>query len=71
MFCDKDFADGASAVRSSGSAAGMIVAIVTAVTVAGKKHVGNSGGQLIFDINGLLREGLIIETVNGLIANGR
>jgi hypothetical protein len=48
----------------------MIVVIATAVTVAGKKHAGNSGGQLIFDINGLLRGGLIIETVSGPIADG-
>jgi hypothetical protein len=71
MFSDKEFADGGSAVRSSGSAATMIVAIATAVTVADKKRAGNSGGQLIFDINKLPREGLIIETGSGLIADGR
>ena len=71
MFCDKDFADGANAARSSGSAAGMIVAIATVATVAGKKRAGNSGGQLTSDINGLLSEDLIIETVSGPIADGR
>jgi hypothetical protein len=71
MFCDKDFADGANAAQSSGSAAAAIVAIATAVTVADKKRSGNSGVQLTSDINGLLREGLIIETVSGPIADGR
>ena len=71
MFSGKEFADGASAVQSSGSAATMIAAIATAVTVAGKKRAGNSGGQLTFDINKLLREDLIIETVSGPIADGR
>ena len=71
MFSDKEFADGANAVRSSGSAAAMIVVIATAVTVADKKRGGNSGEQLIFDINKLLREDLIIETVSGPIADGR
>jgi len=47
MFCDKDFADGANAVRSSGSAAVAIAGIVTVVTIVGKKHAGNSGGQRI------------------------
>jgi len=71
MFCDKDFADGANAVRSSGSAAAMIVVIATAVSVADKKRGGNSGEQLTFDINKLLREDLIIEIVSGPIADGR
>ena len=71
MFSDKEFADGGNAVRSFGSAAAAIVAIAIAVTVAGKKRAGNSGEQLIFDINGLLREGLIIETVSEPIADGR
>ena len=49
----------------------MIAAIATAVTVAGKKRGGNSGEQPISDINKLLREDLIIETVSGPIADGR
>jgi len=49
----------------------VIVAIATAVTVADKKRAGNSGAQLTFDINGLPREGLIIEIVSEPIADGR
>ena len=71
MFSDKGFADGTNVDLSSGSTADATVGIVTAVTVAGKKHAGNSGGQLTSDINGLLREDLIIETVSGPIADRR
>jgi len=49
----------------------MIVVIATAVSVADKKRGGNSGEQLTFDINKLLREDLIIEIVSGPIADGR
>jgi hypothetical protein len=42
MFSDKGFATGANAGPYSGSAAAAIVGIVTAVTVADTKHVGNS-----------------------------
>ena len=47
MFSDKGFADGANVDPSSGSTADATVGIVTAVTVAGKKRVGNSAGQPI------------------------
>ena len=42
MFSDKGFVDGANVDLSFGSAAVMIVGIVTAAIVAGKKHAGNS-----------------------------
>ena len=71
MFCDKDFADGANAAQSSGSAAGMIVAIATVATVVDKKHAGNSDEQLTSDTNRLPKEGLIIEIGSGRIADGR
>ena len=69
MFSDKEFADGANAVQSSGSAATMIVVIATAVTVAGKKHVGNSAGQPISVTEKLWKQDWIKETASEPIAD--
>lgn len=67
MFCDKDFADGANAARSSGSAAVAIAGIVTAVTAAGKKHAGNSVGQQTSATEKLWKQDWIKETASELI----
>jgi hypothetical protein len=71
MFCDKDFADGANAVRSSLSAAAATVGIATAVTVAGKKRAGNSAGLPISVTEKPWKRDWIKETARELIAYGR
>jgi hypothetical protein len=45
MFSDKEFVDGANVDLSSGSTAAATADIGTAVTVVGKKRVGNSAVQ--------------------------
>ena len=71
LFSVKGFVTRKDAALCFGSAAAAIGDTVIAVIVADKKHAGNNGAQLIFDINGLPKEGLIIETVSGPIADGR
>lgn len=70
MFSDKEFADGVNVARSSGFVAAAIVVIVTVAMVVEAKLVENNDELRTFAINGLLREGLIIETVSGPIADG-
>ena len=69
MFSDKGFADGANVDLSSGSTADATVGIVTAVTVAGKKHVGNSAGQPISVTEKLWKQDWIKETASEPIAD--
>ena len=69
MFSDKGFADGANVDLSSGSTADATVGIVTAVTVAGKKHVGNSAGQPISVTEKLWKLDWIKETASEPIAD--
>jgi hypothetical protein len=71
MFSDKEFADGVNVAQSSGFVAAVIVVIGTAVIVVEAKLVENNGELRIFAINRLPKEGLIIEIVNGSIADGR
>ncbi len=64
MFCDKDFAGGANAVRSSGSAAVAIAGIVTVVIIVGKKHAGSSAAQQTSATEKLWKQDWIKETAS-------
>jgi len=69
MFSDKGFADGANVARSSGSAAVMIMAIVTAVTIVDKNHAVNNAGQQTSVTENPRKQDWIKETVSEPIDN--
>ncbi len=70
LFCVRGFAGLKAVALSFGSAATVTGDSSIAATTAGPKGVGSSGAPRISDISGVLKEGLITETVREPTGNG-